>query len=205
LDAGHYAKHKFDGLRGPGVIIFKLPIVREKAILTPRLHPVLQSSREPDSARRAGAVDPARLNLIWIEEKMNDGERAALQIETDHPGPMLSARASANAGPMLPQSADERDAAIRGLLTKRGEARRRRAALATELRTAGQSLYDLGGALKHASRSSMGSRVDRILPKLAKVPAVCDLERLKSMLEELKEVETRLAQLNRSASELGID
>jgi hypothetical protein len=100
---------------------------------------------------------------------------------------------------------DEEEVAIRGLLAMRSEARRRRAALASELRIAGKSLSELGGALKYASGNSMGSRVDLILPKLAKVPAVCDLGRLKLMLEELKELEMQLARLNRSASEIGID
>jgi hypothetical protein len=136
---------------------------------------------------------------------MNNCERATLVVHEARIEPINSGRLNRIERGADSMPADERDLAIRGLLTRRSEARRRRAALATELRLAGKSLYDLGGALKHASGISLGSRVDHILPKFANVPAVCDLGRLKVMLEELKELEARLAQLNRSASEIGID
>jgi hypothetical protein len=100
---------------------------------------------------------------------------------------------------------DEEEVAIAGLLKKRIEAKRRRAALESELRIAGKSLYEVGGALKKVSCGSMGSRVDHILPMLAAVPAICDLGRVKMLLEELKELESRLDQLHHSASQLGID
>ncbi len=99
----------------------------------------------------------------------------------------------------------EREAAISGLLSKRSEARKRRIALEGELRAAGKSLYDIGGALKHASAGTMVNRVDHILPKFATVPAICDLGKVKEVLEELKELQARLDQLNRSASQMGID
>jgi hypothetical protein len=100
---------------------------------------------------------------------------------------------------------DEREAEINGLLSKRSEARRRRAALENELRTAGRSLSDIGGALKNLGGSTLGNRVDYILPKFANVPAICDLGRIKEMLHELKNVQTRLEQLKENASQLGID
>jgi len=100
---------------------------------------------------------------------------------------------------------DEEAAAIAGLLKKRIEAKRHRAALESELRIAGKSLYEVGGALKNVSCGSMGGRVDHILPMLAAVPTICDLGRMKMLLEELKELESHLDQLNRSASQLGID
>ena len=100
---------------------------------------------------------------------------------------------------------DEEAAAIAGLLKKRIEAKRHRAALESELRIAGKSLYEVGGALKNVSCGSMGGRVDHILPMLAAVPAICDLGRVRILLEELKELESHLDQLNRSASQLGID
>jgi hypothetical protein len=146
-----------------------------------------------------------RFDFAGIDRSMNNYERLTLSINAGRAKPVHSRRPTANNGKSGAVPGDERDAAIRGLLTMRSEARRRKAALASELRMAGKSLYDLGGALKHASGNSLGSRVDHILPKLANVPPVCDLGRLKLLLEELKELESQLAQLNRSASEIGID
>ncbi len=100
---------------------------------------------------------------------------------------------------------DKEEVASAGLLKKRIEAKRRRAALESELRIAGKSLYEVGGALRNASCGSMGGRVDHILPMLAAVPAICDLGRVRILLEELKELESLLDQLNYSASQLGID
>jgi chorismate mutase len=100
---------------------------------------------------------------------------------------------------------DEQDNAILRLVKERGEAKRRRAALERELRAAGKSLCDIGGALKNSSVVRFRNGIDNVLPKLQSVPAICDLSRVTTMLEELKEVETRLAQLNRIAAEMGID
>lgn len=100
---------------------------------------------------------------------------------------------------------DEKEAAISGLLRERSEAKWRRTALETELRTAGKSLCDIGSALKNLSAGAIGSRVDYILPKFANVPAICDLNSMKEMLEELRELQKRLDQLNHSASQMGID
>jgi hypothetical protein len=144
-------------------------------------------------------------SLPGIGGKMDNCTNATLIVNASRVEPIDSGHPAADARRSGPFPAGEGDAAIRGLLTLRSEARRRRAALANELRTMGKSLYDLGGALKHARGNSMGSRVDHILPKLANVPAVCDLGRLRLMLEELKELDARLAQLNRTISEIGID
>lgn len=154
------------------------------------------------SNRKNKNCDPI---LRAIGGKMNNCENARLTINESRTEPIDSGQPAADARISPPPSAGAGDSAIRELLTMRSDTRRRRAALANELRTVGKSLHGLGGALKHASGSSMGGRVDHILPKLANVPAVCDLGRLKLMLEELKELETRLVQLNRSISEIGID
>jgi hypothetical protein len=100
---------------------------------------------------------------------------------------------------------DEQDEAILRLVRERGEVKRQRAALERELRTAGKSLYDIGAALKNASGGRIRNGIDDVLSKLHSVPAICDLRRVATMLEELKVVEVRLAQLNRIASEMGMD
>ncbi len=100
---------------------------------------------------------------------------------------------------------DVRDATISGLLTKRNEAKRRKAALESELRTAGESLHDIGGVLRYLNGASARSRTDYILQKLSHVPAICDLGGMRQMLEELKDLELRLAQLKQSTSQTGID
>jgi len=100
---------------------------------------------------------------------------------------------------------DEREAAVSVLLKKRSESRRRRTAIENELRAAGRSLYDIGGALKHVSNRTLRSRADDILTKFADVPEICDLGGMKKMLEELRELQILLDQLNRSASQMGLD
>jgi hypothetical protein len=100
---------------------------------------------------------------------------------------------------------DEQDMAILRIVKERGEAKRRKVLIESELRAAGESLYDIGGALRHVNDASVQNGVESVLPKLANVPKICDLGRVKLMLEELKELENRLSQLNRSASDLGID
>ena len=91
------------------------------------------------------------------------------------------------------------------LIRERTETKKRSAMLKNELRAAGKSLYDIGGALKHASPSQIGSRIDYLLPKLRSAQDICELGSVQARLEELREVETRLANLNRMASEMGID
>lgn len=100
---------------------------------------------------------------------------------------------------------DDQDDAILKLVRERAETKRRRAALGYELRIAGKSLYDIGGALKHTSIRRIGTGIDRLLPKLRSAHDICELSRVRASLEELKEVELRLAQLDRIASQLGIE
>jgi len=103
-------------------------------------------------------------------------------------------------------SGDEQDAAIVRLVKDRGEAKRRRSLLESELRAAGQSLWEIGTVLRSVVGSgSFPHTPESILPQIAKAPNICSLDRIKAMLEELKELQNRLEQLNRSASELGID
>ncbi len=100
---------------------------------------------------------------------------------------------------------DEQDIVTAMLLTKRSETRRRRVALQSELRTAGKSLYSIGGALKNLTPNSIRNRIDYILPIIARTSSICDLGGVRAMLEELKELEMQLAELNRGASSMGID
>jgi|SRR5271154_4753779 len=103
-------------------------------------------------------------------------------------------------------SGAEQDAAIIRLVKQRGDAKRRRVLLENELRTAGHSLYEIGMALRGiAASGSFNSTPDYVLPKLAKAPEICNMDKIKVMLEELRDLETTLTQLNRSATELGID
>ena len=103
-------------------------------------------------------------------------------------------------------SSEEQDAAILRLVKQRGEAKKRKVLLENELRTAGRSLWEIGSALKSldASGPSQGTP-EFILLEIAKAPNICGLERVKAMLEELRDLENTLRQLNRSAVELGID
>jgi hypothetical protein len=99
----------------------------------------------------------------------------------------------------------EQDSAILKLIRERLETKRRSAVLKHELRAAGKSLYDIGVALKHSSPGQIGNRIDYLLPKLRSAQDICELETVQARLEELKKVEMRLADLNRIASEMGID
>jgi hypothetical protein len=100
---------------------------------------------------------------------------------------------------------EEQGTAILKLIKERIETKRRSALLKSELRAAGRSLYDIGGALKHSSPGQIGSRIDYLLPKLRSAQESCELGLVQARLEELREVEMRLADLNRMASELEID
>jgi hypothetical protein len=97
------------------------------------------------------------------------------------------------------------EATTSDLLRERAQAKWRRTALECELRTAGKSLYEIGSALKNMSAGATAGRVDYILPKFANVPPFCDLGKVKQMLEELKDLQMRLNQLNLSASQMDID
>jgi hypothetical protein len=101
---------------------------------------------------------------------------------------------------------DEQDAAIVRLVRQRHEAKKRKALLENELRTAGRFLWGLGSALKSVDAAgSYQATPDCILKDVEKAPAICGLERIKAMLSELKETQDLLTQLNRSAAELGVD
>lgn len=100
---------------------------------------------------------------------------------------------------------DEKNDEILKLIRERAEARKRRAALEKELKAVGKSLYEIGGALKHVCGGRIGNGIDYVLPKIHSAPPSCDLSTLAAMLEELKRIETALAQLNRMAIEMEID
>ena len=100
---------------------------------------------------------------------------------------------------------DEREAELSEIWRARSEVKRRRAVLESEIRAAGESLYDVAGALKKVCEGTMGIRADHILRKFASLPHVCDLRRLEKMLEELKQLQMKLNQLNESAAQIGTD
>jgi hypothetical protein len=103
-------------------------------------------------------------------------------------------------------SNEEQDVAILRLVKQRFEAKKRKTLLENELRTAGQSLSEIGSALKSVNASGPSQETPEfILPQIDKAPSICRLERIKAMLEELRDTQKNLAQLNRSAADLGID
>jgi hypothetical protein len=103
-------------------------------------------------------------------------------------------------------SNDERDAAILRLVKTRAEAKRRKNLLETELRAAGSSLYSIGTELREIGFStSAQASPGAILQRVATAPDICELVRVKTMLEELKELNENLKQLAISAATEGID
>jgi len=102
-------------------------------------------------------------------------------------------------------SGDEQDAAILRVVKQRSEAKKRKLLLESELRSAGDSLYDIGGTLKHISGGLLQGSADHVLAQITKAPKICNLEQIKAMFEELKGLETTLTQLNLTAAGLGID
>lgn len=102
-------------------------------------------------------------------------------------------------------SGDEQDAALLRIVKQRSEAKKRKSLLESELRAAGESLYEIGGALRHVNGGSFPGFLDNILSRIAKAPDTCSLDRIRTKSKELQELEMTLAQLNRSATELGID
>jgi len=98
-------------------------------------------------------------------------------------------------------SSDEQDAAIGRLIKQRHEAKKLKALLENELRTAGRSLSGIGSLLN----SVEGTDPSSIIHEVEKAPAVCGLERIKAMLSELKGTNDLLLQLKRSAADLDID
>jgi hypothetical protein len=102
-------------------------------------------------------------------------------------------------------SIDEQDEAIARLVKQRSEARKRKALLENELRTAGRSLWEIGSALKSIkAEGSFQETPEYILPEIEKAPKICSLDRIKSMLQDLQETQKLLAQFDRGLSELGI-
>jgi hypothetical protein len=103
-------------------------------------------------------------------------------------------------------SSDEQDEAIIRLVKQRFEAKKRKALLENELRTAGRALWEIGSALKSVNASgSFQEDPDRALAEIEKAPKICELDRIKAMLVELRETQELIAQLNQSAAQLGID
>jgi hypothetical protein len=103
-------------------------------------------------------------------------------------------------------SNDEQDAALLRLVKTRGAAKRQKSLLETELRAAGTSLYNIGAALRSIGFStSVQETPGAILQHVATAPDICGLERVKAMLEELKELNETLKQLTASAITQGID
>jgi hypothetical protein len=103
-------------------------------------------------------------------------------------------------------SNDEQDAAILRLVKARGEAKRQKALLETELRAAGTSLYNIGSGLRSIGFStSVQETPGAILQRVAIAPDICGLEQVKAMLEELKELNENIKQLNAAAVAQGIE
>lgn len=103
-------------------------------------------------------------------------------------------------------SDEEQDAALLRLVKQRAEYKRRKTLIENELQLAGKSLYDIGSSLKHFggfNGPEFGIRV--VIPQIAAAPETCDLSRLKTLLEELSEIDGPLKELNQSAADLGID
>jgi hypothetical protein len=101
-------------------------------------------------------------------------------------------------------SDEEQDAAIARLVRQRSEAKKRKALLENELRTAGRSLWEIGGSLKDVNTSGFNNSVANLIPQIAKAPDICGLDRIKAMLEELERLYRLIEELNRGAKELGI-
>ena len=101
---------------------------------------------------------------------------------------------------------NEQVAAILRLVKHRSECKKRKAALESELRAAGRSLFEIGGSLRNVQGTgSFNETPAAILPQIVKAPEICSLDRVKTMLEELASLELTLNQLNRSAEELDVD
>lgn len=101
---------------------------------------------------------------------------------------------------------DEQDTAIIRLVKQRHEAKKRKVLLQNELRTAGRSLWDIGSRLKSVDADGPSQdSPEAALSEISKAPPICQLEQIKAMLDELKDLQAILTALNRSALELGID
>jgi hypothetical protein len=98
-------------------------------------------------------------------------------------------------------STDEQDAAIGRLVKQRSEAKKHKALLENELMVAGRSLSNIGSLLKSVEVTAAQS----IIREVENAPLICRLEHVKAMLLELKEAQELLAQLSRTAADIGID
>jgi hypothetical protein len=74
----------------------------------------------------------------------------------------------------------------------------------SELQSAGRFLYEIASSLKHISGSAYDNP-QGIIPLIEKAPEICGLGRIRTMLAELSALQETLSQLNRSATELGLD
>jgi hypothetical protein len=100
----------------------------------------------------------------------------------------------------------EQDIAIARLVKDRTAVRRQMALLESELQAAGRAFFEIGGQLRNVKGvGSFNETPGAILSSVEKAPTICDLGRIKIMLEELRASEKTMAQLNHTASLLGID
>jgi|ERR1035437_3608742 hypothetical protein len=101
-------------------------------------------------------------------------------------------------------SNDEQDQAIVRIVKKRAELRKRKALIESELRAAGESLDDIGSSLKHISNGNLEWYAN-IGKRIQEAPKICELTRIKEMIDELREIYAAFVELNRNAAEAGID
>lgn len=100
----------------------------------------------------------------------------------------------------------EQDAAVARLVRARTDAKRRKILLESELQIAGEALAQIGSSLKHISGyQGAAFAAQRILPEMDMAPEICGFDKLKEMLNELIELDRRVAELNHNAAALGID
>lgn len=104
-------------------------------------------------------------------------------------------------------SGAEEDAAIVRVLRDRAESKRKRAALESELRSAGTALWKVGGALREIKGSGVASHLtpDGVLSELTRLPEICRLDKIQEMLETLKTLDKHIFDLNQSVSEMGLE
>jgi hypothetical protein len=101
-------------------------------------------------------------------------------------------------------SSDEQDQAIVRIVKRRAELRKRKALIESELRAAGESLDDIGSSLKHISNGTPEWYAN-LATKIQGSPEICELKRIKAMVNELGEIYGAFVELNRNAAEAGID
>lgn len=100
----------------------------------------------------------------------------------------------------------EQDAALLRLIRERSDAKRRRTLLESELRTAGRSLWSIGGILKDVvSVGNAAYAPSMALSEVNKAPRICDMESIRQMLQELDELQCQIETMDRQARDLGVD